>query len=315
MKLDLTNKIYNDVDAAREHLEEQLWPFGPVCPKCKKQDVTALFGKTHRKGLYQCNNYKCRSQFSVMVDTVFERSKIPLNKWVLATHLMAAGKKGTSAKQMQRMMGVTYKTAWFMMHRIREAMSQEGMAPIGGDEKIIEADETFICGKSTNIKKGKPLSKKKPVVALIERGGEMRAKATPDVTGKTVREVLVTNASRDSYLMTDDASIYFHIGKEFYGHSTTDHSRRQYVKAGGFVHSNTAESFFAILKRGITGSFHSVSEKHLQRYVDEFAFRWNTRSARGVEDFDRANRILKAAKGKRLTYRRTDEAEDGQAEG
>ena len=315
MKLDLTNKIYNDVDAAREHLEEQLWPFGPVCPKCKKQDATALFGKTHRKGLYQCNNYLCRSQFSVTVDTVFERSKISLNKWVLATHLMAAGKKGTSAKQMERMLGVTYKTAWFMMHRIREAMNMKHDGPIGFDEKIIEADETFIGGKSTNIKKGKPLSKKKPVVALIERGGEMRAKAVPDVTAKTVRKVLVENASTDSYLMTDDASIYYNIGKEFYGHSTTDHSKRQYVRAGGFVHSNTAESFFAILKRGINGSFHSVSEKHLQRYVDEFAFRWNTRSARGIEDFDRANRILKGAKGKRLTYRRTDEAEDGQAEG
>ena len=308
MKLDLTNKIYNDDDAARAHLEEQLWPMGPVCPHCQSQDATALHGKAHRKGLYQCN--ACRYSFTVTVGTVFERSKIGLAKWVLASHLMAAGKKGTSAKQMQRMMGVTYKTAWFMMHRIREAMSQDGMPPIGGDEKIIEADETFVGGKSTNIQKGKPLSKKKPVVALIERHGEMRAKTTPDVTAKNVREVLLTKADTDSYLMTDDASIYFNIGKAFYGHSTVDHSKRQYSKAGGFVHTNTAESFFATFKRGITGSFHSVSEQHLQRYVDEFVFRWNTRSARGVEDFERANRILKAAKGKRLTYRRTDEAED-----
>jgi transposase-like protein len=279
---------------------------GPICPHCNSQDATALHGKAHRKGLYQCN--ACREQFSVTVGTVFERSKIGLPKWVLASHLMAAGKKGTSAKQMQRMMGVTYKTAWFMMHRIREAMSQDGMPPIGGDEKIIEADETLVGGFAANVKKGRPLSKKKPVVALVERHGEMRARATPDITGKNIRDVLVRNASRDSHLMTDDASMYFHIGKEFYGHSTVDHSRRQYVKAGGFVHSNTVESFFGTFKRGITGSFHSISEQHLQRYVDEFVFRWNNRSSLGVEDFERANRILKAAKGKRLTYRRSDEA-------
>jgi transposase-like protein len=310
MKLDITNKIYNDPDAARVHLEKQLWPTGPVCPHCGSLKATALEGKAHRKGLYQCNEHECREQFSVTVGTVFERSKIGLHKWVLAAHLIAASKKGMSSKQLERMLGVTYKTAWFMSMRLREAMSQDGFTPIGGDEKFVEADETFVGGKSHNIQKGKPLSKKKPVVALIERHGEARARAVPDVTGKSVRNVVVTQASRDSYLMTDDASIYVGIGKEFYSHSVVQHAKREYARLGGSVHTNTAESFFAILKRGITGSFHSVSEQHLQRYVDEFVFRWNNRSALGVEDFERANELVKGAAGKRLTYRPTDEAQD-----
>lgn len=304
--IDLTDPIFRDEEKARAYLEIQRWPDGVVCPFChSKEAVSTLNSEAHGPGWYHCND--CRKLFTVRVRGVMERSHIPLTKWALAFHLMASSKKGVSAKQMQRMLGFTsYKSAWFLCHRIREAMSQEGMPPIGGDEKIIEADESFVHGKSTNLKKGKPLSKKKPVVALIERGGEMRAKATPDVTGNTVRDVLINNASTDSYLMTDDASIYFGIGKEFYGHSTTAHAKRQYVKAGGFVHSNTAESFFAILKRGITGSFHSVSERHLQRYVDEFVFRWNTRSARGIEDTERASRMIKGAEGRRLTYRKVD---------
>jgi transposase-like protein len=202
MSIDLTNPIYHDDDAARAHLEEQLWPDGPVCPHCQKRDVTPLHGKAHRKGLYQCNNNECREQFSVTVKTVFERSRIPLAKWVLATHLMAASKKGMSSKQLQRMLGVTYKTAWFMSHRIREAMGVDPSAgPIGGDEKIIEADETFVGGHAANAKKGKPVPKKYPVVALIERHGPMRAKAVPDVTGKTVRgdvPCLTTSKSRNT---------------------------------------------------------------------------------------------------------------------
>ena len=307
--MDITNPIYNDEDAARAHLEEQLWPDGPVCPHCRSKDATALHGKAHRKGLYQCN--ACREQFSVTVGTVFERSKIPLAKWVLATHLMAASKKGMSAKQIQRMLGISYKSAWFVMHRIREAMSPDlKSGPIGGDEKIVEADETFVGGKAANAKKGRPIPKKRPVIALIERYGPMRAKAVPDITGKNVREALVKNVSRKSMLMTDEASIYDLLGKEFYAHQTVQHSKRQYTDHCGFAHTNTAESFFAIFKRGITGSFHSVSEQHLQRYADEFAFRWNTRSSRGIEDAERATLILKGAAGKRLTYRPSDKAKD-----
>lgn len=309
MKLDITNEIYNDEDAARAHLEAQLWPDGPVCPHCQSKDATPLKGKAHRKGLYQCND--CREQFSVTVGTVFERSKIGLHKWVLATHLMAASKKGMSARQIQRMLGISYKSAWFVMHRIREAMTPDySSGPIGGDEKIIEADETFVGGKSRNVHRGKPVPKKYPVVALVERHGEMRAKHVPDITGKNVREALVTNASRKSMLMTDDATIYVNIGREFYAHQAVNHSKGEYTDHCGFAHTNTAESFFAILKRGITGSFHSVSEQHLQRYANEFAFRWNTRSSRGIEDAERAELILKGASGKRLTYRPIDEAKD-----
>lgn len=310
MSVDLTNPIFHDDVAAREHLEAQRWPHGPECPHCgeKRADaITKMDGKAHRTGLYNCKS--CREQFSVTVGTVFERSKVPLAKWVLATHLMAASKKGMSAKQIERMLGVTYKTAWFMMHRIREAMAfdPKTSGPIGGDEKIVEVDETFIGGKSTNAKKGKPIPKKYPVIALVERSGEVRVKAVAGVTGKNVREALFTLTSRDSMLVTDDASVYYHPGKQFYIHQTVNHSNGEYTDPTRFVHTNTVEGFFSLFKRGIMGSFHSVSEQHLQRYADEFAFRYTHRK---VDDATRANEILKAAKGKRLTYRRPHEAKD-----
>lgn len=308
MKFDITNPIYNDPDAARAHLEETLWPHGPVCPHCHSKNATALRGEKHRAGLYQCND--CRQQFSVTVGTVFERSKIGLHKWVLCTHLMAASKKGMSAKQIERMVGVTYKTAWFMMHRIREAMSPtptKDSGPLGGNGKTVEADETYVGGKKKNAHNGKPEPKKHPVVALVERGGQVRAKHVANVTSKNVRKFLVTNASRKSELNTDDSLIYYWLGREFEKHRSVNHSKDEYVGKDGQT-TNTVEAFFATLKRGIMGSFHSVSEQHLQRYVDEFAFRWNTRQALEWDDFERAAAILKASQGKRLTYRRADQA-------
>ena len=307
---DISNPVFHDEEKARAFLEGERWPAGVVCPFCNKREgVTALQGKSMGPGWYYCNLCD-QKKFTVRTGSVMERSHVPLAKWALAFRLIAASKKGMSSKQLERMLGVTYKTAWFMSMRIRAAMSQDGLTPIGGDEKFVEADETFVGGKSTNIQKGKPLSKKKPVVALIERHGEARARAVPDVTGKTVRNVVVTQASRDSYLMTDDASIYVGIGKEFYSHSVVQHAKREYARLGGSVHTNTAEAFFAILKRGITGSFHSVSEQHLQRYVDEFVFRWNTRIALGFDDAQRASEMVKAGVGKRLTYRPSDSAKD-----
>lgn len=305
MNLDITNKIYHDEDAARAHLEEQLWPNGPTCPHCGSVEATALKGKSHRKGLYQCND--CREQFSVTVGTVFERSKIKLHKWVLAAHLMGASKKGVSSKQLERMLGVTYKTAWFMSMRLREAMTDDvtSTGPVGGENKVVEADETFVGGKKKNVHKGKPEPKKHAVVALVERDGTMRASHVADVTAKTLRETLIAQADRKSYLMTDEAAAYKGVGKEFSGHGSVNHSADEYVR-GMFWHTNTAESFFAILKRGVYGTFHSVSEQHLQRYANEFAFRWNARSKLGFDDFERANLLLKGATGKRLTYRRTD---------
>ena len=260
----------------------------------------------HRRGLYQCNS--CREQFSVTVGTVFERSKIPLHKWVLATHLMAASKKGMSSKQFQRMLGVSYKTAWFMTMRIREAMRDGKAGPIGGEGKIVESDETFVGGKAKNVHKGKPIPKKKPGVALVERGGKMRARHVADVTAKSLRKVLNTQASQKSELHTDDAAVYLWLGREFAKHRTVNHSAKEYVSKDGQAHVNTAESFFAIFKRGVYGTFHAISEQHLQRYATEFEFRWNHRAALEIDDFTRADAILKGAKGKRLTYRRPHQA-------
>lgn len=307
--INLTNPIYHDEDAARAHLEAQLWPDGPVCPHCQSQKATALAGKAHRKGLYQCND--CREQFSVTVGTVFERSRIGLHKWVLAAHLMAASKKGMSAKQIERMLGVTYKTAWFIMHRIREAMRiDDKSGPIGGEGKVVESDETYVGGKAGTAHKSKPVPKKHAVIALVERGGKMRAKHVGTVSIRTLRETLTKHASRKSTLMTDDSPVSKHIRNEFAAHGVVVHSKGEYVKKDGVTHTQTVESFFSLLKRGVYGSFHSVSEQHLQRYVDEFAFRWNTRSALGVEDLERANLLVKAAAGKRLTYRPSHKAQD-----
>ncbi len=304
--IDLTNPIFRDAEMARQYLETQRWPDGPVCPHCgSKHEATKLQGKSTRPGVYKCKG--CEKPYSVTVGTVFESSKIPLSKWLLATYLMSASKKGMSAKQIERMLGVTYKTAWFMMHRIREAMTTDSKTsgPIGGADKIVESDETFVGGKAKNVHRGKPVPKKIPVVALIERGGEARVRVVADVTAKTLRPVLFTQASRKSALMTDESPTYQWIGREFYNHSTVNHSKGEYTDHCGFAHVNTCESFFAIFKRGIMGSFHSVSEAHLQRYASEFEFRWNHRK---VTDTERAEAILKASKGKRLTYRRTDQA-------
>jgi len=311
MKLDITNKIYNDPDAARAHLEEQLWPDGPFCPHCGSFAATKLEGKAHRPGLYQCND--CREQYTVTVGTVFERSKIPLHKWVLASHLVAASKKGMSSKQLQRMLGVTYKSAWFMTMRLREAMTDPKAGPLGGDGKIVESDETFVGGKKKNVHKGKPEPKKHAVHALVERGGAMRAKHVADVTARTLKKNLKELADRKSALHTDESMTYYWIGKAFAEHKAVNHSQDEYFKDGAGVQS--AEAFFALLKRGVFGTFHSVSEQHLQRYVDEFVFRWNNRSALGIEDFDRANKLLQGATGKRLTYRPTDKGtKSGQAD-
>lgn len=309
MKLDITAKIYNDQDAARDHLEAQLWPDGPFCPHCGSFNATALHGKKHRKGLYQCNEAECREQFSVTVGTVFERSKIPLHKWVLASHLFAASKKGMSSKQMERMLGVTYKSAWFMTMRLRKAMDETDAGPIGGEGKIVESDESFVGGKKKNVHRGKPEPKKHAVHALVERGGKMKAKHVADVTSKTLRKNLRKMADRKSELHTDEALAYHWMGgKEFAKHRTVNHSQDEYYRHEDGAGVQGAESFFAVFKRGVYGSFHSVSEKHLQRYLDEFVFRWNTRSSLGVEDFERAALLLKGVKGKRLTYRPTTDA-------
>ena len=303
--IDLTNPIFHDADKAREYLESQRWPNGPVCPHCEaKNEATQLQGKSTRPGLYKCKG--CEKPYTVTAGTVFERSKIPLNKWLLLTFLMTNAKKGASAHQLARDTGLTQKSAWFACQRIREAMTPEARnaGPIGGGGKTVEADETYVGGKAKNAHKNKPIPPKRPVVALVERNGEVRAQHVADVTAKTVRNVLVTQASRKSKLMTDRAALYDAMGREFASHDAVDHSAGEYVR--GKAHVNTAESFFANLKRQIFGQHHAVSEQHLQRYVNEAAFKWNNRSSLGIADAERANNALKGIGGKRLTYRKTD---------
>lgn len=304
MSFDLTNPIFTDVNAAREHLETILWPDGPTCPHCGEcEKIKALKGKSHRPGLRQCNS--CRGHFTVTVGTVLERSKIPLNKWVLGFHLMAASKKGVSAHQLHRMLGVTYKTAWFMAHRIREAMREINPGGLGGENKVVEVDETYVGGKAKNAKRGAPIPTKEAVIALVERDGKMRSVHLPSVNRETLRPVLVTQIDRKSYLMTDESTVYPKIGKEFSGHGTVNHSIDEYVRHGGFMHTNTVEGYFSILKRGITGVYQHVSQQHLKRYLGEFDFRYNYRK---ITDAERTVEAFKGIAGKRLTYRRTDEA-------
>lgn len=303
--MDITALRFTDEDKAREHLEALRWPEGPFCPHCGSFNAARLEGKKHRAGLVQCND--CREQYTVTVGTVFERSKIPLNKWLLCNHLLCASKKGVSAKQIERMLGVTYKTAWFMCHRIREAMKPTNPEPMGGMGKIIEADETFVGGKEKNKHAskraglGRGAIGKAAVVSLVERGGNVRSFHVANITGPTLRAVLVQHASRDSVLITDDHSGYKPVGAEYRLHAAVAHSRGEYVR-DGIIHSNTAENFFSIFKRGVIGTYHHLSQAHLARYTAEFDFRYNTRKD---TDFERADIALKGIEGKRLTYRRT----------
>jgi len=295
---DLTNPIYHDADKAREHLETLHWPDGPVCPKCgETENVTRLKGKSTRPGVVMCNS--CRKPFTVTVGTIFERSKIGLNKWLLGFRLMAGSKKGVSAHQLHRSLGITYKSAWFMAHRIREAMDMEPEGPMGGPDKVVEADETWVGGKQRN-RATRAVKPKKPVVALVERDGHARSFHVANVNAKHLRGLIVTNVDRASHLMTDESHVYTSVGREFNGHSVVNHSAKEYVTTGGFKHSNTAENFFSIFKRGVIGTYHHMSEAHLGRYCREFDFRYNTRD---LDDAERTDEAIKGARGKRLTYR------------
>lgn len=306
-------KIYTNENAAREHLESLNWPDGPVCPHCGTvNEATKLAGKSTRPGVYKCR--PCQKPFSVTVGTVFERSKIKLNVWVHAVDLYTASKKGFSAHQLHRTLGVTYKTAWFMAHRIREAMAPlKNAGPLGGPGKIVEADTTYVGGKEANKHLSKRNSKKiggmgKQIVhTLVERDGSARSHHIANISGATLRPILVAQVSRKSTLMTDTAGGYMGVGKEFERHEMVDHGIGEYVR--GDAHSNTVEGYFSILKRGITGVYHHVSEAHLKRYLAEFDFRYSYRIKLGYNDAMRAENALKGIVGKRLMYRRPDEAE------
>lgn len=292
----LTDPIYQSADKAREHLEALHWPYGPVCPRCGTLDrITKLAGKSTRPGVYKCN--ECAKPFTVTVGTIFEDSKIGLNKWLLAFRLLSGGKKGFSAHELHRALGITYKSAWFMAHRIREAMKTEPSGPLGGPDLIVEADETFVGGKARNRKFRAP-APKKVVVSLVERGGEARSFHFANLHGNSIRALVVTNVDRASHLMTDMAHHYRPIGAEFAKHDAVLHTGGEYVR--GAAHSNTIENFFSIFKRGVIGTYHHLSEQHLHRYTAEFDFRYNTRK---ISDAERTEEALKGARGKRLTYR------------
>jgi transposase-like protein len=303
----LSAPFFHDEKAAYAKLESLLWPHGPVCPRCGGLDrITAVKGKTARNGLYRCG--PCKRQFTVTVGTLFERSHIPLHQWLQAAHLLCSSKKGMSSHQIHRILGVTYKTAWFLTHRLREAM-REGKFPsaLGGEGKFVEADTTYIGGKEKNKHVGKRDAKKiggmgKEIVhALVERGGRVRSDHIANITGETLRPILFTHVDPKSALMTDTAGGYMKIGKAFARHEMVDHGALEYVR--GDAHSNTVENYFSILKRGITGTYHHVSKQHLKRYLAEFDFRHNERSALGVSDEARTALALRGIVGKRLTYR------------
>src|ERR1700730_5616766 len=266
-KSDLQNPAFTDDNAAREALEAIRWPDGPYCPHCGNSDQGKIAkgqGKAHRPGLYYCA--ACNDQFTVTVGTVMESSKIPISKWLLAIHLMGASKKGMSALQLSRMLGVTYKSAWFLCHRIREAMKPaNGAGPLGGPKKIVEADETFIGGKAKNRAYRKAPPKKEAVLTLVERDGPSRSFHVANIKATTLREAIVKTVDRKSFLMTDEGPQYVTVGGEFALHGTVNHSDGEYVRAGW--HINTAKSRFALMKRGVYGTHHSVSEAHLKRYL------------------------------------------------
>ncbi|HEY4345251.1 MAG TPA: IS1595 family transposase [Parvibaculum sp.] len=317
MALDLTSPLFQDEDKAREFLEKNRWPSGAFCPHCgEAENVTAVQAKAKeakaktRKGLYQCNS--CRQQFSVTVGTVFERSHVPLNKWLLATFLLTSSKKGMSAHQLMRTLGLgSYRTAWFMAHRIREAMQDGELGPLGSGGGTVEADETYFGSKehkSETRYDGKPYSKrgargvanKRAVVALVERGGKVRSFHVKSADAETVRAIVRENVANDAHLRTDESALYNSFKGRFASHETVHHSSKQYVRPGN-IHTNTIEGYFSIFKRGMTGIYQHCGEQHLQRYLTEFDFRYSNRS---VSDTERTVLALKGIEGKRLTYRR-----------
>jgi transposase-like protein len=301
MSNDLNRIEFQDETKAREWLEGMHWPEGPVCSHCGTVDNSTPIHT--RPGWHQCNSRECRAQFSVTTGTLFERSHVPLNKWLMAAFILCASKKGVSTHQIHRMIGVTYKTAWFMMHRLREGMRPVNPDRMGGGGTV-EADETYY-GRKAESKAFKPPVEKQKVLALVERDGKVRSFHMKGFSRKQMLKTLKANVAPDARLMTDESGLYRLFGAHFDGgHYTITHNKREYVK--GDIHTNTAEGFFSIFKRGMTGIYQHCDAKHLHRYLAEFDFRYNERAALEVTDAERTTKALKGIVGKRLTYRRTN---------
>lgn len=323
----LSAKHFHDEAAAFAHLERALWPDGPTCPKCggegyPLQGVKDKKGRV-RIGLKKCR--ACRAQFTVRVGTIFESSHAPLHLWLQAIALLTSGKKGISSNQLARVLGVQLKTAWFMSHRIRLAMAPGGkLPPMGGEGRVVEIDETyhgrvhkpaeFRKDTGARLKRGKKgyrgPANRRPIIALIERGGSARTFHVAEADAETVQKIVRENIDLRSRIHTDASSLYDFVGKSFAEHASVRHSMGEYVKwnENGAVHNNSCESYFSVFKRGMKGVYQHCSEKHLHRYLAEFDFRHSNRIAVGVDDAARAQRVLAQVVGKRLTYKAADRA-------
>ena len=301
----LSRKEFHDEQAAYNYVEARIWPQGPVCPHCgEKERIGELKGKSTRIGVRKC--YKCRKPFTVKVGTIFESSHVKMNLWLQAIYLMCASKKGISSNQLHRVLGVTLKTAWFMSHRIREAMRSGDLDPMGGAGKAVEADETYFGykddkSKGKRTKRGKRgHSGQRAVVALVERGGNVRSFYVERADKKSITEIVASNLDRESTLNTDESRLYGDVSESFAKHDRVKHTAGEYVR--GDAHTNTVEGVFDILKRGMKGTYQHCKEKHLRRYLAEFDFRYNNRVSQGVNDEGRAEKALRAVVGRRLTY-------------
>jgi transposase-like protein len=305
----LSEDHFHNEDAAYAYVEARLWPDGPVCPHCgaTKEQVGKLAGKTTRTGLYKC--YACREQFTVKIGTIFEDSHLPLRMWLQAIHLLCASKKGISTRQLQRMLGVGLKTAWHLGHRVREAMRDGVLAPMGGVGGIVEVDETFVGRKEGFEAKRGYAYHKNVVLTLVERNGRARSFHIEDATKEQIAPIVRANIARESHLMTDEARRYERLGREFAKHDVVDHSRQEYAyrdyQSGMTISTNTVEGYYGVFKRGMVGVYQRCGEQHLHRYLAEFDFRYNHRQKLGFTDAARAERALLGVKGKRLTYETT----------
>lgn len=307
----------HDERAAYAFVEARVWPKGRVCPHCGVVDQSsAMKGKSTRVGAYKC--YACRKPFTVKIGTIFESSHVPMHLWLQAIFLIASSKKGISSQQLHRTLGVTLKTAWFMSHRIREAMKTKGMLPpMGGEGEIVEADETYYGAVAIpkmsprRAKYGPPPTKagrsgpanKRPILSLVERGGKVRSFHVPTCTKDNVSRIVKENIARETRLMTDESRLYTGANEAFASHETVKHSAGEYAR--GDVYTNNVESYFSVFKRGMRGTYQHCAEKHLHRYLAEFDFRFNNRTALGVDDDLRTEQLVQGVVGKRLTYQTT----------
>jgi transposase-like protein len=296
----LEAKVLQDEAAAYAWVEARIWPEGPVCPHCGGVDrISKMGGKSTRIGVYKC--YQCRKQFSVKVKTVFEDSHVPMRLWLQAMYLLCSSKKGISSNQLHRTLGVTLKTAWFMSQRIREAMRTVGIAPMGGEGEIVEADETFIGHKEGTIKR-RGHGHKNAVLSLVDRNsGEVRSFHVDGTSAADIVPIIKANVAKETAMMTDEGGHYFTLGDHFASHESVSHKADEYVRDD--VHTNTVENFYSVFKRGMKGVYQHCSEAHLHRYLAEFDFRYSNRVRFGIDDVERTERALMGIVGKRLTYR------------